>query len=137
MASLQTPTSSSVSQQQGLLVAMHNEAFVPTRNVTQKGSLTSDQAEKVRAWQCKYIISNLNKKPRLSYSIAAAATGILFENHHKPTPTGPSDGSEKIGAAKGPSLDSEWGDNLILLDDEWGDNLILLDSEWRDNLILL
>ena len=73
---------------------MHNAAFVPTRNATQKNSLTSNQVEKVRIWRCKHIISNSNKKTTL----------IIFCN-----------GSEKIGAAKGPSFDSEWEDNLILL----------------------
>ena len=126
MASLQKPTSSSANQKQDRLVATQKEAQGPARNVTQRRSLTSDQVEKVKAWRCKYIIFNLKKHPRSSYSIAAAATGTLLENRHKPTPAGPSDGSEKIGAAKGPSLDSEWGDNLILLDSEWGDNLILL-----------
>ncbi|KAM0804754.1 hypothetical protein BDR22DRAFT_546753 [Usnea florida] len=113
--------SSSANQKQDLSMATQKEAHWSARNVTQKGSLTSDQVEKVRAWR------------------TAAATGALLGNRHKPTSTGPSDGSEKIGAAKGASADSEWGVNLKLLDSKWGDNLILLDSdsEWGDNLILL
>ena len=131
--------SSSADQKQDLSMATQKDAHGSARNETQKGSLTSDQVEKVRAWRCKYIISKWNKRLRSSYFAAAAATGALLGNRHKPTPTGPSDGSEKLGAAKGASADSKWGDNLILLDSKWGDNLILLDSdsEWGDNLILL
>ena len=65
MASLQKPTSSSADQKQDVLVATQKEAHGPARNVTQTKSLTTDKVEKVRVWECKYIISNLNKKPTL------------------------------------------------------------------------
>lgn len=89
--------SSSANHKQDPLITMQREALVPARNMAEKGSLTSDQLDKINAWR------------------SAAATGALLENPHKSTPAGPSDGIEKISVAKGPSADCEWGDNLILL----------------------
>ena len=107
--------SSSANQKQELLITTQKRILVPTRNVFEKGSLTSDQVGKIKIWRSKYFVSNSNKEPRSSYSVAAAITGALLENPHKWNPVGPGDGPEKIDVAKGPSADSEWGDNLILL----------------------
>ena len=107
--------SSSTNHKQDPLITLQGEALVRARNVAEKGSLTSDQLAKINPWRFKCIIFISEKKPRSSYSVAAAATGALLENPHGSTPAGPSDGSEKIGVTKGPSADSEWGDNVILL----------------------
>ena len=143
MASPQNNMSSSAQQKQELLIAEQEEALGPARiekllttsyktkkpyvpgatlrlqdlrNVTEKGSLTSEEVSKVKAWRCKCIYHlQLGQNTCSLYSVAAAAAGAVLENPPKSTPAGPSDGPEKIGAAKGPSADSEWGDNLILL----------------------
>ena len=107
--------SSPTNQQQELPIATQKGALVPTRNVFEKGSLTSDQVDKIKLWRSKYSHHQLEQRNALKYSVAAAATGALLQNAHKSTSAGPSNGLEKNGVAKGPSADSEWGDNLILL----------------------
>ena len=133
--------SPSADQKQELLIAMQEETLGPARiekllttsyttrepyvpgatlrlqdlrSVTEKESLPR-KSTRSRLGAVSISFITWTKKKCSSYPVAAAAAGAVLENPLKSTPAGPSDGREKVRAAKGPSADSEWGDNLILL----------------------